>query len=117
VGSHRKAAAAQRAGRFARSMIPVRAADGQIVLESDESIRPNTSVEAMAKLEPLVDAKRAEPLLKSLRAACPQVGEVVPVHHAGNAPGVVDGASLALLATEEGAARLGLRARGRIRAY
>src|SRR5690606_29083036 len=102
VSSHVKAAAATTAGRFSRSLIPVRDASGATVLERDELIRPDASREAMAKLKPLVDATKAGRFFDLLRKLRPEVGTVESVHHAGNAPGVVDGASLAVLASEKG---------------
>ena len=117
VRSHRKAAAAAAAGHFARSLIAVRDATGAVVLDRDELVRSDTSVEAMARLNPLVDAQKAESFFQLLRALVPHAGSIAAAHHPGNAPGMVDGASLALLASAEGASRLGRPVRARLRAY
>jgi acetyl-CoA C-acetyltransferase len=100
VDSHRKAAAAQKAGRFKKEIacvhIPQRKGD-PICVADDEAIRPDTSIEGLAKL-PTVFKKE---------------GSVT----AGNAPGLNDGAS-ALVVMEEGEAkRRGLKALARITGY
>ncbi len=52
--SHRRAAAAQRAGRFAEEIVPVRAGlrDTDALIDTDEGVRPETSPETLAKLRP-----------------------------------------------------------------
>src|SRR5512134_2949468 len=50
--SHQRAAAARAAGRFARSIVPVQDIAGLTLLAEDETIRPNATLEAMARLEP-----------------------------------------------------------------
>ncbi len=50
VESHKKAAAAQQAGQLGRSIVPVETPDG--VVTQDEGIRPDSSVEGLAKLKP-----------------------------------------------------------------
>ena len=88
--SHRRAAAAEDRGLFARDILPI---DGA---STDESIRRTTSAEKLAALEPaFVDAETA--------ARFPEIGWVVT---AGNASQVTDGASAMLIASEEAAQRL-----------
>ena len=96
--SHRRAAAAEDRGLFARDILPI---DGA---STDESIRRTTSAEKLAALEPaFVDAETA--------ARFPEIGWVVT---AGNASQVSDGASAMLIASEEAARRLELRPRAAI---
>ena len=96
--SHRRAAAAEDRGLFARDILPI---DGA---STDESIRRTTSAEKLAALEPaFVDAETA--------ARFPEIGWVVT---AGNASQVSDGASAMLIASEEAAQRLELRPRAAI---
>lgn len=116
AASHRKAAAATEEGRFRRSQIPVRDGSGTVVLDRDQAVRPQASAEAMATLKPLVDPERAARLLDLMRRHVPGVGAVEPLHHVGTAPGVVDGASLALLAGAPAVRRLALPVRARVRA-
>ena len=88
--SHRRAAAAEDRGLFARDILPI---DGA---STDEGIRRNTTAEKLAALEPaFVDAETA--------ARFPEIGWVVT---AGNASQVTDGASAMLIASEEAAQRL-----------
>ena len=96
--SHRRAAAAEDRGLFARDILPI---DG---VAADEGIRRNTSAEKLAALEPaFVDAETA--------TRFPEIGWVVT---AGNASQVSDGASAMLIASEEAAQRLDLAPRAAI---
>lgn len=117
VRSHHKAAAATRECRFARSLVPIRAADGTIALASDELIRPEASTAGMAKLAPLFAEQGARGPDQRLQAALGIEGAIRHDHHAGSAPGMVDGASLALFASEAGAKQLGLRPRAFLSAF
>ena len=80
--SHERAVAAQDAGRFADEIVPV----GEV--EADEGPRRDTSLEKLASLKPVFDPEGSTT--------------------AGNAPGVNDGASCVLVASEEWAARRGI---------
>lgn len=111
VRSHQRAATATREGRFARSLIPIRDAAGTVLLDRDELVRADTSAESMAKLAPLFAEQGAAGPDARLQQ---HMGLATPIrhdHHAGAAPGMVDGASLVLLASEEGARRLRLAPR------
>jgi acetyl-CoA C-acetyltransferase len=119
--SQRRCAQAQAEGRFDRSLIPVRDAGGNVVLERDEYPRAGTSVEGLAQLTPSFEAmggyvRKGESL--SFDAKCklryPQIEKVDHVHHAGNSSGIVDGASAILIASPEFAKAHGLKPRARI---
>src|SRR3990167_8048591 len=58
--SHRRAAAAQAAGHFNRSIVPVTDLNGLTMLAQDETIRPGTSVESLSKLMPSFEMMRSE---------------------------------------------------------
>ncbi len=94
--SQQRAAAAQSAGVFAREIVPVAVPGkrGETVVDTDEHLRPDTTLEGLAKL----------------RAAFRTPGTVT----AGNASGVNDGAAALIVATEAMAARSGLTPRARI---
>ncbi|HKT37938.1 MAG TPA: acetyl-CoA C-acetyltransferase [Ktedonobacterales bacterium] len=81
--SHMKAQAATEAGRFADEIVPIEIADkkGSVTVDRDEPIRPDTTLEALGKLGP---------------AFRKQGGTVT----AGNAPGLSDGASATVVASE-----------------
>ena len=97
LASHQKAAAAARDGRFAAEILPVtlpRKGQTPLVVDADESVRPDTSLDALA----------------SLRPAFRNDGTVT----AGNAPPVNDGAAALVLATARQAAELNVPVKARI---
>ena len=98
--SHMKAQAATEAGRFKDEMVPVEIAQkkGSITVDRDEPIRPDTTLEALAKLGP---------------AFRKQGGTVT----AGNAPGLSDGASATVVASEAYAREHDLPILARITGY
>lgn len=99
--SHRKAAEAQAAGRFKDEIIPIEIAQKKgdpILLDYDEPVRPETTIEALAKLKP----------------AFKKDGGTVT---AGNAPGVNDGASALVVTSSAKAAEVGIEPLGRIVSY
>jgi len=95
--SHQRAAAAADAGFFKDEILPVGVPQKRgdpLVVDRDESIRPDTSMESLAKLKP----------------AFKESGTVT----AGNAPGVSDGASALVVMAEERAKGLGLKPMARV---
>jgi acetyl-CoA C-acetyltransferase len=121
AASQERAAIAQKEGRFERSLVPVKDADGKIVLDRDEHPRAGTTAESLAKL-PLsfeqmgayVQKGDALSFDEKAKKVYPQIDCVRHVHHAGNASGIVDGASAVLLASPEYAKAHGLVPRARI---
>lgn len=113
--SHRRAAAAQADGRFARSIIPVADLNGLTLLARDETIRADTTVESLAKLAPSFAAMGAMGFDGTALEKYPTVERIQHVHHAGNSSGIVDGAALLLLGSKEAGIRAGLRPRARVR--
>jgi len=121
VESQRRAGQAQQEGRFARSLFPVTADDGRVLLDRDEHPRPDTDLAALRALEPAFEkagAKPRDPDGTSYDEACrrvyPDAGEIQHVHHAGNSSGIVDGAAAVLLASPRYASAHGLKARARV---
>ena len=99
LNSHRKAAAAIKAGKFKDEIVPVEIPQKKgaaLVFDTDEAVREDTSLEALAKLRP----------------AFREGGSVT----AGNAPGVNDGASALVVTSEERARSLGVEPLARIAA-
>ncbi len=97
--SHQRAAAATDAGRFKEEIVPieVKQKQGTVVVDSDEPIRRETTLEA----------------LKGLRPAFQEGGTVT----AGNAPGLSDGASATVVVDEDFARAHGLTRLARITGY
>src|ERR1043166_8428870 len=97
LNSHRKAAAAIKAGKFKDEIVPVEIPQRKgapVVFDTDETVREDTSLEALGKLKP----------------AFKEGGTVT----AGNAPGVNDGASAVVVTSFERARALGVEPLARI---
>jgi acetyl-CoA C-acetyltransferase len=121
--SQRRAARAQASCWFSRSLFPVKdPATGAVALEKDEHLRPDTTMEGLAKLEPSFTALGATPVGEdgatldqiALRRYS-EAGEIRHLHTAGNSSGIVDGAAAVLLASREYVEAHGLKPRARIR--
>ena len=121
--SQQKAAEAQRECRFSRSLFPVvDPATGQVALEKDEYLRPETTAEGLAQLAPAfaeLGAKPVGPNGETMDEVAlklyPRAGEVRHLHTAGNSSGIVDGAAAVLLASEGYVRRSGAKPRARVR--
>ncbi|VVT13067.1 putative enzyme [Sphingomonas sp. EC-HK361] len=118
--SQRRAARAMAEGRFDRSIVPVVADDGTVLLDRDEYPRPETTAEGLAALKPAFAAMADWPyddkgstFRKQINARYPDL-TIEHFHHAGNSSGVVDGAAAVLLASKDYAEAHGLKPRARI---
>ena len=101
--SHARAARASGKGGFDAEIVPVLRPDG-VLVSSDETIRPNTTVGRLAGLKPVFGTEE-------MRERFPHLDWKVT---AGNSSQITDGAAGLLLMSEERAERLGLRARARV---
>ncbi|HMM85942.1 acetyl-CoA C-acetyltransferase [Azohydromonas sp.] len=115
VRSHRRAAAAREAGHFSRSIVPVHDIAGLLMLAEDETIRPGTNVDALAKLEPSFAMMGQMGFDATALRRYTTVERIEHVHHAGNSSGIVDGAALMLVGSKAGGVKAGLKPRARIR--
>ena len=99
VRSHQLAAKATEEGRLAEEIVSVtvKSRKAETVVDADEAIRPDSTVEALAKL--------------------PAVGDENATHTAGNAPGVNDGAGAVIVASEAWAEREGREVLARVLSY
>ncbi len=118
--SQQRAAEAIAEGRFDKSVVPVVADDGTVVLDKEEYPRPQTTMNDLAKLEPAFTKIADVPLDKDgttfrklVNQKYPDV-EIQHFHHAGNSSGVVDGAAAVLVTSKEYAKEHGLKPRARI---
>ena len=112
--SQQRAAAARDAGRFKRSVVPVEDALGDIILDNDEFIRPQTTMEGLAALKTSFDKMGEMGYDAVAIQRYPQVERIKHVHTPGNSSGIVDGAAAVLIGTEEKGRQLGLTPRARI---
>ncbi len=114
VTSQQRAAAARAAGHFKRSVVPVRDFLGQTILEEDEFIKPQTTLEVLAALKPSFAQLGDMGFDAVALQRYPQVAQIHHVHHAGNSSGIVDGAAAVLIGSEAAAKTHGLTPRARI---
>src|SRR5881394_2172867 len=112
--SQQRAAAAQAAGHFDRSVLSVDDEIGLAVLERDEFIKPRTTLEGLGSLKLAFDALGAMGFDAVALARYPQVERIRHVHTAGNSSGIVDGAAAVLIGSEAKGRALGLTPRARI---
>ncbi|WP_406059961.1 acetyl-CoA C-acetyltransferase [Micromonospora sp. NBC_00860] len=113
--SQERAAKAWAGGHFARSVVPVRDGNGLDILAVDEHPRPQTTREALAKLTPSFATMGEAAGFDAVALQKFHWLEAIEhVHHAGNSSGIVDGAALVLIGSEEVGRDLGLTPRARI---
>lgn len=116
VQSQNRAAEATERKHF-KSIIPVRDEEGNIVLDKDEHIRPGTTVDKLGGLNPSFEKLGKEMGFDDIALSkYPEAKEIKHVHTAGNSSGIVDGAALVLIGSEEKGKELGLTPRAKIRA-
>jgi acetyl-CoA C-acetyltransferase len=118
--SQRRAALAIQEGRFDKSVVPVVADDGSVILDHEEYPRPETTVEGLAELKPAfamfadMPSQADGPTFRQLiNQKYPDLA-IEPMHHAGTSSGVVDGAAALLLASKEYADKHNMKPRARI---
>lgn len=114
VNSQKKAAAAQAAGKFDGSRIPVRDQNGVVILDHDEFIRADTTVEGLGNLKASFQMMGDMGFDDTAKLKYPQVEEINHIHHAGNSSGIVDGAALVLIGNEKIGKELGMKPRARV---
>lgn len=115
VRSQQRAAHAWSMGHFEKSVIPVFDANGRLMLDHDEIMRPETTMADLATLTPSFARMGA---LAGFDAVAMQkyteVERIDHVHHAGNSSGIVDGTAMVLIGSEEAGHAGGLTPRGRV---
>jgi acetyl-CoA C-acetyltransferase len=118
VESQKRTAAAWDDGRFKRSVMPVKDINGLTILARDEHMRPTTTMQSLAALQPsFVQMGELGGFDAVAIQAHPEVEVVNHVHHAGNSSGIVDGAAAVLVGSKEAGEKAGLKSRARIKAF
>lgn len=112
--SQKKAAAAQANGYFNASVIPVKDKAGVVILDKDEFIKPTTTAEGLGKLNPSFATMGQMGFDAIALQKYPEVSTVNHVHHAGNSSGIVDGAAVVLIASEQAIKEQGLKPRAKV---
>jgi len=116
--SQRRAAAAWRDGRFSNSITPIKDILGEVLLDHDEYMRPNTTFEQLSALKPAFTAlgeKAGFDAIGMMRY--PQIEAVNHVHTGGNSSGIVDGASAVLVGNAGFGTAAGIKPRAKFRAF
>ena len=113
--SHHRAAKAWANGYFGDAVVPVKDINGLTVLDHDETIRRDTSPEGLAGLKPSFaqigrDAGFDDVALEKYH----WIEKINHVHHAGNSSGIVDGAAIMAIGSEQVGTDLGLTPRARV---
>ena len=118
VESQKRAATAWEEGRFSRSVVPVKDVNGLTILAKDEHMRPGTTMQSLAALQPaFVQMGELGGFDAVAIQAHPEIEYVNHVHHAGNSSGIVDGAAAVLVGNKQTGQTAGLKPRARIRAF
>lgn len=116
VESQKRAAKAWDEKRFAKSILPIRDVIGEVVLDRDELMRPETNMQSLGALGPAFKMMGEQmpgfddvAILKH-----PEIEKINHVHHAGNSSGIVDGSAAVLVGNEMAGEKYGLKPRARI---
>ena len=118
VESQKRAATSWKEGRFGRSVIKIKDVNGLTILDKDEHMRPDASMQSLASLKPaFVQMGEMGGFDAVAIQKHPEIESVNHVHHAGNSSGIVDGAAAVLLGNSRAGKKADLKPRARIRAF
>lgn len=112
--SQQKAARASADGSFARSLVPVTDQNGIVLLDHDEFIRADSTLEGLGKLKPSFEMMGQMGFDATALRVYSHVERIEHVHTPGNSSGIVDGTALMLIGSEAKGKELGLKPRARI---
>ena len=112
--SQQKAARARADGSFNKSLVPVTDQNGILILDHDEFIRADSTLEGLGKLKPSFEMMGQMGFDASALRKYSHVERIEHIHTPGNSSGIVDGAALMLIGSAAKGKELGLKARGRI---
>jgi acetyl-CoA C-acetyltransferase len=112
--SQKRAAHARDSGWLDRSVVPVKDENGITILDRDDFIKPDTDMQKLGALKPSFAGPGAMGFDTVALARYPEVERINHVHTPGNSSGIVDGASLVMVGSEQAGKDLGLTPRGRV---
>ena len=116
VESQKRATAARKSGYFRKSIAPIKDQNNLTILDEDEYIRPETTMQSLGGLEP--SFKNMGEVMPGFDAVAllkyPELDKINHVHHAGNSSGIVDGAAAVLIGNKEYGLKNELEPRARI---
>jgi len=118
VESQQRAAKSWEEGRFKNSVIPVKDVNGLTILAKDEHMRPSTTMQTLAALQPsFVQMGEMAGFDAVAVQKHPEIEAINHVHHPGNSSGIVDGAAAVLIGSKQAGKAAGLKPRARIKAF
>ena len=112
--SQKRATLAQSNGYFDDSIVGVCDRNGLMILDKDEYLRPGTTMEKLTALPPVFSDIGAAGFDAMALRKYPQIESIQHLHTAGNSSGIVDGAALVLVGSEQKGKAMGLQPRARI---
>ena len=118
VKSQERASNAWDNNYFEKSIIHIYDQNGDLLLDHDETVRNNTTMQTLASLTPSFEKTGIEMGLDDIALMkYPETKKINHVHHAGNSSGIVDGASAVLIGNKEIGKKLNLKPRAKIKAF
>ncbi len=114
VSSHQKAAAAWQRKAFANAVIAVVDSNGMTILDTDELVRPDCSLETLGVLKPSFAKIGALGFDHVAKEKYHQIERINHLHTPGNSSGIVDGAAAVLLGSKQAAEQFGLKPRAKV---
>jgi acetyl-CoA C-acetyltransferase len=118
VESQKRAAKAWDEGRFKKSVVPIKDVNGLTILAKDEHMRPSTTMQTLAALQPsFVQMGEMAGFDAVAVQRYPEVEAINHVHTPGNSSGIVDGAAAVLIGSKAAGKAAGLKPRARIRQF
>jgi acetyl-CoA C-acetyltransferase len=114
--SQQRARHAIEEGYFSKSLIPIYDKNGLLILDHDEAVRPDVNLEKLGQLLPAFETLGQMGFDAMALERFPVLDAVRHCHTAGNSSGIVDGAALVLVGSEEAGKAAGLKPRARIKA-
>jgi acetyl-CoA C-acetyltransferase len=118
VESQKRAAKSWEEGRFKNSVLTVKDCNGLTILDKDEHMRPSTTMQSLAALQPsFVQMGEMGGFDAVAVQKHPEIEAINHVHTPGNSSGIVDGAAAVLIGSKEAGKAAGLKPRARVRAF
>ena len=118
VRSHLRSFSAQSKGRFDKSLVPVLDINGMLILDKDEMIRPDCSLDSLGKLNPAFEGIGKNFGFDGIAIQkYPHLEKINHIHTAGNSSAIVDGAAAVLVGSRNAGKIAGLKPKARIKAF
>jgi acetyl-CoA C-acetyltransferase len=118
VESQKRAAQSWENGHFSRSVVAVKDPIGVTLLDRDEHLRPQTTMQTLGALKPsFADMGENYGFDAVAIQRYPELEAINHVHHAGNSSGIVDGAAAVLLGSRAAGRKADLKPRGKVKAF